>query len=123
MIPLNFTLPVAGPVTADIDNAPQECQRSNGGIQIVVYAVDQAGAPVNLRAASAMKIRLLRPDGTTVERDAAFLTSGVDGALALAAAPADLAQVGTYQVQAEYVLAGKTQSTRRARFRVGANID
>lgn len=123
MIPLNFTLPVAGPVTADLDDTPQACQAINDNIQLVVYVVDQDGLPISLREASSKKIALLAPDGTTLLKDASFLTSGVDGALQYTTSVADLKQGGTYQLQAAYVISGKAQTTRWGKFRVGDNID
>jgi len=123
MIPLNFTLPVAGPVTADLDCIPQSCQNENDNIQLVVYVVDQDLEALNLRNASSLKIKVRKPDGTTLERTADFLTSGVDGAIQYASVTTDFTDTGTYQLQAEYVIDGKTQSTRWGKFRVGANID
>lgn len=124
MIPLEFTLPVAGPITADFDSClPQQCQEDNDGIQLVVNVVDQNGDPVNLMTASSLEIRLLKPDGTTINKTATVLTSGVDGAVQYTTAAADIAEAGTYEVQAAYVISGKTQTTRRARFRVGENIE
>lgn len=123
MIPLTFTLPVAGPVSADLDFEPQSCQNENDNIQLVVIVVDQLGDVVSVRNASSKKIKLLAPDGTTIERPASFLTSGVDGALAYTTKTTDLRQRGTYQIQAEYVIGGKLQSTRWGTFRVGPNVD
>ncbi len=123
MIPLEFTLPVAGPVTADLDCVPQACQEENDNIQLVVFVVDAEGNPVNLMTASSLKMRILKPDGTTLERDAALLTSGVDGALEYTSEASDFEESGSYQLQAEYVIDGKTQNTRRGKFRVGANIE
>lgn len=123
MIPLEFQLPVAGPVTADLDCIPQACNEDNDNIQVVVTVVDQNGDPVNLQAATTKQLRFLKPDGTTFVKDAAFTTSGVDGKLEYSTLAADLPETGTYQVQAAYVMDGKTQTTRRAKFRVGPNIE
>lgn len=123
VIPLNFTLPVAGPVSADIDCIPQQCQENNDNIQLVVNVVDHEGNPVDIRESTEASLVLLKPDGTTFKFAASFLTSGVDGALQYVTSEKDLADVGTYQVQASYVIDGKTQNTRRAKFRVGANIE
>lgn len=123
VIPLEFTLPVGGPVTADLDCVPQACQRANDNIRLTVLVVDQAGEPISVRDASAKTLVLLRPDGTTQEVAASFLTSGIDGGLIYDTVAGDLPQTGTYQLQARYVIAGKTQTTRWAKFRVGANLD
>lgn len=123
VIPLDFTLPVAGPVSAELDIVPQVCQEENDNIQLVVNVVDQAGNPVDVRESEETHLVLLKPDGTTLKRAATFLTSGVDGALQYTTVATDLIEAGTYQVQATFVIDSKTQSTRRAKFRVGANIE
>lgn len=123
MIPLNFTLPVAGAVSADFNFAPQGCQNENDNIQLVVYVVDENGDAVNMRTASSKKFKLLTPSGLTLSFDASFLTSGVDGALAYATTKTDLKENGVYQIQAAYTISGKTQTTRLGTFRVGMNVE
>lgn len=123
MIPLNFTLPVAGPVDAVLDFDVQACQTENDNIQLVVYVVDRDGNAISLRDASVKKIVLLAPDDTVITKDASFLTSGVDGALQYTTKIGDLKEDGTYQLQAQYTIGGKVQTTRWGKFRVGANID
>lgn len=123
MIPMTFTLPVAGPVTAELDCIPQACQAANDNISLVVVVVDELGYPLNLRTASAKKLSFLKPDGTTEEKDADFLTSGVDGALVYTTTAEDLKASGTYQVQVAFTISGKVQTTRWAKFRVGPNIE
>lgn len=129
MIPLTFTLPVAGPVPHEFEDvqevAPQlqECQEANDNIQLVVVVVDQDEEPIDISTASSLKLILLAPDGTTIEKLAALLTSGVDGAMKYDTVATDLVEAGLYQIQGEYVIAGKTQSTRRGSFRVRANIE
>lgn len=123
MIPLEFTLPVAGPVTADLDCIPQACQEDNDNIRLVVAVVDEDGNPINLMTASSKQLLILTPQGTTIAKTASLLTSGVDGKLYYTTAAADLKEVGTYQVQAKFIIGGKLQTTRRAKFRVGENIE
>jgi hypothetical protein len=123
MIPLNFTLQVAGDAPGDFDAPPQLCQAVNDQIQLVVTIVDQNGLPINVRSATSRKIVLLTPQGTTIDRAAALYTSGVDGAVAYTTKATDLQLAGTYQIQAQYVIGGQTQTTRWGKFRVGANIE
>ena len=123
MIPLNFTLPVAGLVTPDLDFDPQECQTKNDNIQLIVYVVDADLEIISVRNASSMKIKLLTPSGVTQEYTGSFLTSGVDGAVKYETDAADLKESGTYKIQAQYVIGGETQSTRWGTFRVGPNVD
>lgn len=129
MIPLTFSLPVAGPSPSDfedileIDTQDQECNEENDNIRLTVIAVDGSGLPIDISTASSLKVRLLQPDGTTAEKTAALLTSGIDGAMQYTTVAADLEQVGLYIVQGEYVIAGKKQTTRCGKFRVAANIE
>lgn len=123
MIPIEFTLPVAGPVTADLDCVPQACQEDNDNIRLVVAVVDEAGNPINLMTASSKKLLILTPQGTSIVKNASLLTTGVDGKLAYTTTTADLKEVGYYQVQAKFTIGDKTQTTRRAKFRVGGNIE
>ena len=128
MIPLNFTLQVAGPAPHDFEDDPQEidlqeCQKNNDDIRLTVYATDQNGVAINLATASALTIKLLRPDGTTASKDASLLTNGIDGAMQYSTNKTDLAESGQYRIQGEYVIGGKTQTTRLGKFRVVSNIE
>lgn len=123
MIPLNFTLHVAGPITADLEDVPQECQEQNDSIQLVVLVTDQDGNPINMRPASQITMIFLAPNGVTFERPASLLTHGLDGNVQYTTVDTDLIQAGTYQLQVRYTIAGKTQTTRRGKFTVGANIE
>lgn len=122
MLPLTFTLRVAGAVPGDFDGTPQSCQAANDDVQLVAYVVDEAGNPVNVRNASALALLLQRPDGTTRKLAATLLTSGLDGALAYTLGAADLPQAGLYRLQAAYTITGKAQTTRWGTFRAEANI-
>lgn len=122
VIPLNFTLQVAGAAPADFDFAPQMCQSENDSIQLVAAVIDQNGAPVNLRNATRRSLVLLKPDGTTKELSASLLTNGLDGAIQYTTKAADIEEAGFYQVQAVYAIGGLTQTTRWGKFRVGENI-
>jgi hypothetical protein len=128
MIPLSFTLQVAGAVPYDFEDAPEvdpqlECQERNSNIRLIAVVVDNAEVAIDLSTASSMKIKLLAPDGTTIVKTASLLTSGVDGSMKYDTVPADLIQAGLYKLQAEYTISGKTQSTRWGAFWVRSNID
>ena len=85
--------------------------------------VDDAGDPIDISTASSMKLKLLAPDGTVIDKTAALLTSGVDGAMKYDTVPSDLVQAGLYKIQAHYTISGKTQTSRWGAFWVRANID
>ena len=100
----------------------QSCQQGDVGVSIIVSVTDQAGDPVNLASASNKTIRLGYPDGTSADFAAAFVTDGSDGQLVYATQDGDLSQVGEYDVQAIYVLAGVTKSTEVDTLQVRENI-
>ncbi len=128
MIPLSFTLQVAGAVPYEFEDAPEidpqlECQERNANIRLIVVAVDNEGDAIDISTASSLKMKLLAPDGTVIEKTASLLTSGVDGSMKYDTVPADLIQAGLYKIQGEYTISGKTQTTRWGAFWVRANID
>lgn len=125
VIPLNFTLQVAGPLPNDFqtDDNPQGCRDTNDGIQLIVQVVDQALLPIDVRGSTILQIKLKSPSGKTLDRAATYLTNGLDGKLQYTTVAADLVEDGLYRIQAKYVLAGDVKTTRWGQFRVGPNID
>lgn len=125
MVLITFTLPVAGPVPSDVDAlfARQACQDGNDGIQAVVQVTDEAGAPVNLHGAAALKLNFLKPSGVTMNRVPALWSNGYDGKLAYTTVAADLNEDGLWRLQAHFTLSGNKMTTRWGEFRVKRNID
>lgn len=124
MIPLDFGLQIAGPINPAF-NPPsplQECQELNAGIQIVVYVLDQLANPTNISAASSLFLLFQRPDGSTFNKVANFLTNGQDGGLYYTVVDTDFSQDGTWFVQASFLLVGDKKTTRQGSFLVGPNI-
>ncbi len=124
VIPLNFDLQIAGPVDTEfIDPSTlQFCHACNSGIQILVYVLDQLANQANISAASSLRFRFLRPDGTTFNRTANFLTNGADGGIYYLVTDTDFVQAGAWQVQASFVLAGDQKTTNWGPFLVSPNI-
>jgi hypothetical protein len=124
MIPLNFYLQVGGPISVvfDMPSPLQSCQDGNSGIQIVVYVLDQLANPANISSASSTSLLFMRPDETTFNRVASFVTSGMDGGLFYTVLDTDFLQDGLWQVQASFTLAGDKKTTRIGSFVVGGNI-
>lgn len=126
MIPLNFTLQVAGPSSAKFqsDESFQSCQVANIGILFVVAITDDAGNPVDLRSATTLQLKFKAPDGTTFDKVATLYTNGLDGTVQFATDSAnDIAQFGEYWIQAKYVVSGSTLTTRWGTFMADSNID
>lgn len=117
-----FIEPVGGPPPNSINGPFQSCQADNAGIQLVVVAVDDTGAPLNLRGVNSPQIVLQAPDGTVLTFTATLLTNGLDGALQYTTGVDDLVELGLYCIQAQFTLNGNAQSTRWGRFNVEGNI-
>lgn len=125
VIPLYFSLPFVG-----LGDNPFECrdtlpscQVQDQGIQLVVTVLDGSGNPIDISAASDTVIKLLYPDGTTVDFNASFFTDGTDGKLIYNTAADDLDQAGLYEVQAKVNMASAPKSTQRGKMWVYANIN
>lgn len=93
------------------------------GIQIIVQVIDQDGDILDIGDASALKIKLQKPDGTAVDKGAALLTDGSDGKMYYTTQTNDLDQAGIWQVQGKLTLSGTPKSTRVASMVVAANVD
>lgn len=126
---LQFTLQTAGPNSPDFTPPypTQRCQVSDGGVDIVVQALDGAGNPVNLRLATGLTILVVRPSGLSQSVPAAFFTNGLDGQMYFATGPttpfgAGLNENGIWQVQGKFTLSGNKQYTSIGRFTVHENL-
>lgn len=122
VIPLTFDLKIAGPVSDAFASVSQFCQDANGGIQIVVYAMDQDGDSVDISGASLLSLRFQRPDATAFNKDASLLTNGMDGAMQYTSSNTDFLMDGLWQVQASFTLAGDKKTSHWGSFTVYPNI-
>ena len=94
------------------------------GIVVIVRECNAANAivPVDISAATNKQIIFKKPDGTVVIKDAAFKTTGVDGALIYATLAGDIDAAGYWQVQATVTLATGTWRTNVQGFVVAGNL-
>ncbi|MDQ3007191.1 MAG: BppU family phage baseplate upper protein [Chloroflexota bacterium] len=67
---------------------------------VITLTIMEDGAAVNISSAATRKIKIRKPDGTVLEKDAAFTTNGSDGKLTYTTVSGDIDQVGQYKVQA-----------------------
>jgi hypothetical protein len=127
MSDLNFILQLAGPVSTDFSKIfpSMVCRVGDQGVRVIIQVTDFTGAPVIVRNASAILIKLLKPDGTTVDIAGVLLTNGYDGKIYLISTltipPFD--QSGQWFLQAEITIGGTKQSTEWGSFNVEGNID
>lgn len=109
-------------MSADFQDT-QSCQVGDAGVALVIAVVDAAGSPVDLRPASAMTVRLSRPDGSVLPpKSAAWFTDGSDGKMVYATAAGDLDKAGRWKIQGAYTISGAAKSTEVVSFNVKANL-
>lgn len=126
---LIFTLPLAGPVnTSFLPPLPtQQCQATDGGVDVVVKAVDSVGNAVNLRNATRLTIITRSPGGTVIETPATYFTNGFDGQMVFATGTgtpfgAGLNETGIWAVQGKMFIDSQVQFTTVGLFFVGINL-
>ncbi len=89
--------------------------------EITLY--DGAVILSGLDGATAKSILFEKPDGTTVEKTAAFKTDGLDGIIQYITLANDLDQEGNWKIQARVVLADGSWSSDIGKFKVYPNLD
>jgi hypothetical protein len=126
---LTFALQTAGLNSPSFEPPvpSQQCQVSDGGVDIVILVSDSAGNPVNLRLATGLAILVARPSGLRQSVPAAYYTNGLDGQLFFATGPrtpfgAGLSETGVWSVQAKFTLSGNLQYTSIGCFTVNPNL-
>jgi hypothetical protein len=129
MINLEFSLQIAGSFQGDISELPvqippsQIAQQGDGDITVVITVIDgNTGLPVDLSPATDLTISFKKPDLFGAARTAVLSTNGRDGKMQIALGPTDLAQVGYYFVQANFVIMAVGKSTEQGIFVVGETI-
>lgn len=127
MSDMTFVLPLAGAAPTDFASIPPTmiCRVGDEGVRVIVQVVDSNGEAVNLRGATKLLIKLLKPGGTTYDAAASFLTNGFDGRIVFTSTgsipPFD--QSGVWFLQVEAAISSIQQSTKWGSFTVEANID
>lgn len=100
----------------------QFCQVADAGVAVVYQFIDQSsGLPANIFLATALKIRIQKPDGTGVELAAALYTDGLDGKIVYVTQSGDLPEVGIYSMQGKLTLNSLPISGEVKQFEVRSN--
>lgn len=121
-ISLLFDLGITQAALPFADEYPR-CQQYSTGLNLRVQVIDNSGNPLDISAATALKLRLGLPDGTSEDRVAQFLTDGSDGLLQYQTLFGDLAQTGLYSIQAEIITPSGMFPTSKGFFNVLDNVD
>lgn len=96
---------------------------NDAGTAFNVTVVDQDGAVMDLSLATTKEYIFLKPDRTTDDKDAIFITDGTDGQLQYTVEPNFLSQVGTWSYQVHIVLSGGEYHTSIVDFEVEDNLN
>lgn len=91
------------------------------GLPLVVHAVDQDGADIDLSAATTLTIYLTPPAGATLEKAAVLDTTGADGKFKYTTVAGDLSAAGRWKIQGYFVVGGFSAPTREDAFQVNAS--
>lgn len=85
--------------------------------------VKEGGSVVDISGATATKqIKLYKPSGTTVTKDADFTTDGTDGKMEYVTVADDLDEVGVWRIQGYLSFDGWTGHTDISEFEVFENL-
>jgi hypothetical protein len=93
------------------------------GTRFTATIVDENDAAVDVSAATTLAMFFKKPDGTTVTKTPAPVTTGADGRVRYTSLANDLDQAGKWQVQGKAVLPDGTWHTEVHAFMVAANLD
>lgn len=85
--------------------------------------VKEAGAIVDIGAATGLTIRLRKPSGTTVGKTATLLTDGSDGIMRYVTVSGDLDEAGWWTRQGFFTLGSWTGATDKVRFFVAPILE
>lgn len=83
---------------------------------------DQACAVVDLSTQTELKMFFKRPDGQSLERNAALFTDGTDGIITYTTVSGDLSLEGRWSVQGRVAIATGTFHTTVEHFEVRRNL-
>lgn len=124
-LPLEFPLQLLGPSTNIFEPLDEalSCQVEDVGVQLIVQVLDDTGFPVNVGVADVLVIKIMLPDGTSVDHPAEVFAGGPDGRIVYVTGPGDLPEAGFYQIQGKVTMGGAPKSTRLGQFIVEDNVD
>ena len=89
---------------------------------VITLTITEDDVPVNVSTASTKTIRIRKPDGSVVEKAAAFTTNGSEGKITYTTIAGDIDLVGEYRVQAYVVMSGFTGYSTVVRFDANRNL-
>lgn len=77
-----------------------------------------SGSAIDIQSATVKKIVFVKPDGTEMEKDAAFTTDGTDGQIEYQTVSGDLSAPGVWSYYAKITYSGGYRRTSYSEFTV-----
>lgn len=104
--------------------AANEIHKGDIGTQFKVTIKDGTSA-VNISSATTKQLRLKKPSGVILTKNASFFTDGSDGIVTYTSVSGDLDTVGTWFIQGFVAFSGtgKEFSSSTDRFKVHKNLE
>lgn len=93
-------------------------------IQVTLQGNDSncVASALDISAATTLEIRLKKPDGSVLTKNASFVTDGSDGKINYTTIAGDLDQAGVWKVEAYVVIAGNSWTSSYGKFKVQSNL-
>jgi hypothetical protein len=99
-----------------------EIHVGDAGLAFRATVKDDEGVVVDISGATALKMWLRRPDGTTVEKTATTVNGGSDGVMQYVTQEGDLSSPGMWSLQGQVTIGATVYHTTIHRFMVGKNL-
>lgn len=105
-----------------VNCAPSEIHIDDKNVRFLV-TIEEDCASVDISMCTAKKIIFQKPDGTTLEKDAEFLTDGTDGIIYYNTVDGDIDICGLWKIQAViYIGSSSLFHSKIKSFRVYSNL-
>ena len=92
------------------------------GTQLQVQISDCNDAIIDISAADTKQIILKKPSGSTLTKNASFMTDGTNGMLSYVTIDGDLDEIGTWKIQAVVGIGGNIWRSNFKSFKVHRNL-
>lgn len=93
-----------------------------GTVLTLTVTEDDGTTAVNISTATVKTFYFLKPDGTKINKTAAFTTNGADGKLTYTTAASDIGVAGVWQVQAYVEIGTSKYYSSKTTFTVQSNL-
>ena len=102
-------------------SAKEEIHLGDIGTSLQLEIVED-GVALDISTATSLKMRFQKPSGSTLDKDASFVTDGSDGLIRYVTVSGDLDEAGTWTRQAFMQIGSWHGQSSRVQFVVRGNI-